>query len=78
MAKFGFTYMFTQDLAVSKAFYADALGLDLIWDEADVIAFNIDGHQPAMGWLLDFPSLRPYESDPMNQTIEITCYDEAG
>lgn len=34
MAKFGFTYMFTQDLAASKAFYADTLGLDLIWDEA--------------------------------------------
>lgn len=132
MAKFGFTYMFTHDLAASKSFYADTLGLDLIWDEADLIAFNIDGHQLSFqldedykveeaafskqlglqgGVLpkvsgsiaydqgkfaevveqllakdtiafLDQPQWVGYWTfpvlDPMNQTIEITCTDEAG
>lgn len=46
MAKrFGFTYIFCNDLEKMKHFYTEVLQLDLIWDSEDAIAFKIGEHQ---------------------------------
>lgn len=52
----GFTYLFCNDLQ----FYSDILGLELIWDSEDSIAYLILS-AASMERLLEFPNSGPYE-----------------
>lgn len=45
MKKFGFTYIFADDIEKMKWFYSFLLELELIWNQADSIAFKIGGPQ---------------------------------
>lgn len=46
MAKrFGFTYIFCNDLEKMKWFYTEIVHLNLIWDSKESIAFKIGEHQ---------------------------------
>ncbi|GEN49416.1 VOC family protein [Alkalibacterium pelagium] len=45
MTTLGFTYIYTDNIKEMKKFYTSLLGLDLIWDETDSIAFKIGSHQ---------------------------------
>lgn len=45
MTILGFTYLFTNNIKEMKLFYESFLGLELIWDETDDIAFKIGDHQ---------------------------------
>lgn len=38
-----FLYTGCNNIAASRAFYSDLIGLDQIWDDADLIAYRIDG-----------------------------------
>lgn len=87
--KLGFTYMYTNDLAKAKHFYEALLGLQLIWDIEDSLAFQIEDHQLSIQLDTTLETLSPefclqpgwegYWSfpvlDPMMQTIEITATD---
>ncbi|MGG0719578.1 VOC family protein [Robertmurraya massiliosenegalensis] len=43
--RWGFTYIFCNDLAKMKWFYTEILHLDLIWDSTNTLAFKIGDHQ---------------------------------
>lgn len=45
MANLGFTYLFTNNMSETEKIYSEILALELIWDEEDDIAFNINNHQ---------------------------------
>lgn len=55
MAKrWGFTYLFCNDLKKMKWFYSDILQLNLIWDDEGSIAFKIGEHQLSIDYNEDF------------------------
>lgn len=43
--RFGFTYLFCNDLEKMKWFYSEVLQLELIWESEASIAFQIGDHQ---------------------------------
>lgn len=46
MAKrFGFTYVFCNDLEAMKKFYSDVLHLALVWEDPTSIAYKVANHQ---------------------------------
>lgn len=54
MKRLGFTYLFTNDLASMKWFYESLLGLELIWEVENDIAFMISDHQLSIEFHKDF------------------------
>ena len=54
LKRLGFTYLFCNDLEKMKWFYEDLLQLDLIWNQDDQLAFQIDGHQLSIQFHQDF------------------------
>ncbi len=59
MITFGYTYLFSKDLAQAKHFYQNLLGLHLIWDEPQDIAFSIAGHQLSIHYAENAEPLKP-------------------
>lgn len=59
MKKLGFTYIFTDDIEKMKWFYGDLLGLELIWNQDDDIAFKILDHQFSIKYHKDFRGQAP-------------------
>lgn len=59
MANLGFTYLFTNNMSETKKFYSEILALELIWDEEDDIAFNINNHQLSIQYHKDFKKASP-------------------
>ncbi len=59
MEKFGFTYIFTNDIGKMKWFYKDLLGLELIWNQDDHIAFKISDHQLSIKYHKDYKVQTP-------------------
>lgn len=43
--RFGFTYIFCNDLGKMKGFYSEMLRLKLVWESKDSIAYRIGDHQ---------------------------------
>lgn len=61
MAKrWGFTYLFCNDLEQMKWFYTEIIGLNLVWDSEDSIAFKIGEHQLSIHSNKDFTPLSSY------------------
>jgi catechol 2,3-dioxygenase-like lactoylglutathione lyase family enzyme len=56
--RFGFTYLFCTDLNKMKHFYRNILGLNLIWEDEEAIAFKIGDHQLAIFSHKDFVPLK--------------------
>ena len=54
MTTLGFTYLFTNNIEEMKLFYQSVLGLELIWDETDDIAFKIGDHQLSVTFHKEF------------------------
>ena len=52
--RWGFTYIFCNDLAKMKWFYSDILQLILIWDDKSSIAFKIGEHQLSIDYNEEF------------------------
>jgi catechol 2,3-dioxygenase-like lactoylglutathione lyase family enzyme len=52
--RWGFTYIFCNDLDKMKWFYADILHLNLIWDGEGSIAYKIGEHQLSISFNEDF------------------------
>lgn len=46
--RWGFTYLFCDDLQAMKRFYSGVLGLTQIWEDDGSIAYDIAGHQLAI------------------------------
>jgi len=59
MKKLGFTYIFTDNIEKMKWFYGELLGLELIWDEDEDIAFKIADHQLSIKYHKDFRKPAP-------------------
>jgi catechol 2,3-dioxygenase-like lactoylglutathione lyase family enzyme len=59
MKKLGFTYIFTDNIEKMKWFYGELLGLELIWDEDEDIAFKIADHQLSIQYHKDFRKPAP-------------------
>ena len=45
MPRFGFTYIFCNDLAAMKAFYTDTLQLEQVWEDERSLVYRIGDHQ---------------------------------
>lgn len=50
-----FVHDSTHDVAATRRFYGDLLGLKLLWDADDVVAFEHDGVQISFGHAPDAP-----------------------
>lgn len=57
--RFIFTYMFCNDLEKMKKFYSSILGLQLIWDSPEDIAFKIKDHQLSIAFDKNYHPLSP-------------------
>jgi extradiol dioxygenase family protein len=54
MGRLGFTYLYTNDLEAMKDFYKEILKLEVIWEEEEAIAFNVDGHQLSITYDINY------------------------